>query len=217
MKTIVTLLRKILPAAILLYCCLPAIAQKKQPKHPPVDGQLKDFYLILAQADLNFTFPAGFKQIQAINNEDFSFDYSMEIPGKDFEAWFEVKSQKENWASYVHAQYDKKTELANPDSMYLDIGKANATALTGNKNNYSIRNISPEVLIRYNADAGKSCLLNLLDLEATKHYKYALLITLQKKHTGTLVAIYFTNEKDPEFYRNVYRASHSLKFKPTKI
>jgi hypothetical protein len=209
MKTIVKLICQIFFTAILLYASTPVLAQKK---HLAVNDERKGFYTLLAQAGLKFIFPAGFKQDTAVNNEDFSYDFALELPGEDFDAWFEIKSQKQNWISYEHTEFDKKGRLANPDSLYLGICTANATALTGYKN-YTVRNIPPDVLARYNADAGKSCLLNLLDLAQTKHYKYALLIALQKNHTGTFIAVYFTNNKDPEFYKNVSRVSHSFVFK----
>jgi hypothetical protein len=161
---------------------------------------------------LHIYFYNGFKEIPATNNEDFSFDYAMEMPGKDFEVWFQVKSQKENWASYERAQNDKGRQVANPDSLYVEMGKAHAIAFTGD-NNYFIRNMPQNVLERYNADAGKSYLLNLLDLPSTKHYKYALLITLQRNHTGTIMMVCFTNEKDPEFFKNIDKAGNCLKFK----
>jgi hypothetical protein len=97
--------------------------------------------------------------------------------------------------------------------MYVDIGKAYAIGLTGN-NNYMVRNIPADVLDEYNADAGKSYLLNLRDMQVIHHYKYALIVSLQKNHTGTLVAIFFTNYKDPDFYRDVNCVSHSFKFTP---
>jgi hypothetical protein len=210
MKPIENIYRQIIIfATLLLFSAMPAIAQTK---HTHITGQLNDFHHLLADAGLNFTFPAGFIAIPAINNEDFSFDYALSLPGKDFEVWYQVKSQKQNWISYEHTKNDKKTALANPDSLYLDMGRANAIALTGD-NNFMIRNLPPQVLARYNADAGKSCLLNLLDMPVTKHYKYALLITLQKNHTGTLMAIYFTNNKDPDFYQYVSRAGRCLRFK----
>ena len=208
MKAIEKQFKQILLTTLFLYCVLPAIAQSG---HNISTSDRKNFYQLLREANLKFTFPAGFKVLPPINNDYFSFDYDMEIPGDNFEMWLEVKSQKQNWASYVHAQYDQRTQLANPDSMYLDMGQAMAIALTGNKN-YQARNMPPEILSRYNADAGKSYLLNLLDMPMTRHYKYALIVSLQKNHTGTLVAIFFTNDKDPDFYRNVNRAAHSFKF-----
>jgi hypothetical protein len=48
----------------------------------------------------------------------------------------------------------------------------------------------------------------------TKHYKYALLITLQKAQTGTILAICFANEKGPEFFKNMGLAKNCIKFKP---
>ena len=182
-------------------------------KHPPASRQLKAFYHLTAQANVTFTFPKGFKEIKAPDNEDFSFDYAIALPGKDFEIWFQVKSEKENWASYVHAQNTPSSQLANPDSLYIGIGAAQASAFTGDQR-YFVRNIPPDVLARYNADAGKSYLLNLPDLAQTKHYKYALLITLQKNHTGTILAVCFTDEKGPEFFKNINKASNCIKFKP---
>ena len=210
MKAIEGYMRQLVGIVMLLCFAVPVIAQ---PKAVRPTTQRKDFYQLVKEANLNFTFPTGFREIKAVNNEDFSFDYAMEVPGKNFEMWLQVRSQKQNWISYEKASGDKRTELANPDSMYIDMSKATATALSGD-NNYLVRNIPPDVLARYNADAGKSYLLNLLDLPTTKHYKYALIISLQKNHTGTLMAVYFTNDKDADFYRYVYRAGHCIKFKP---
>lgn len=227
MKAIVKQTKWILLQLVLLFCVTYGGAQVKPHRHTHIkkkatqvqvkntnriSDQYKEFSVLLAQASVSFTFPKGFREIAAVNNEDFSFDYAMEMPGKDFEVWFQVKSQKENWASFERSQNDSDKQLANPDSLYLDMGKAHATAFTGDRN-YFVRNMPQNVLDRYNADAGKSYLLNLLDLPATKHYKYALLITLQRNHTGTIMMVCFTNEKDPEFFKNIDRATNCLKFK----
>ncbi|MFI5158680.1 MAG: hypothetical protein ACHQF4_07420 [Sphingobacteriales bacterium] len=192
------------------YCILPAFAQTK-----PIDAnsQRKDFYLLLKEADLKFDFPKGFKEIGAINNDYFSFDFALKEPDHNCEVWLMVRSQKQNWMSYERNQSDKKVELANPDSMYIDIGKAYATELTGSKN-FMVRNIPTDVLAEYNADVGKSYLLNLRDMPVIHHYQYALIISLQKNHIGTFIAIFFTNYKDPDFYGDVNRVSHSFKFIP---
>jgi hypothetical protein len=200
----------------------PIIAQVKKPvavvrrsvavvKRPVISPQLAEFNHLAAEANVVFTFPKGFKEIAAPDNDYFSFDYAMVIPGKDFEIWFQVRSQKENWISYERSK-DKPNAVANPDSTYASLGEAHAAAFTG-ESKYFIRNIPPEVLARYNADAGKSYLLTLLDLPATKRYKYALLITLQKDHTGIIMAVCFTNDKGPEFFKNIDKASNCLKFK----
>jgi len=182
---------------------------------PKVTGtdQFKEFTKLLAQANVIYTPPRGFKEIPAPNDEDFSFDYALQLPGQDFEVWFQVKSQKQNYTSYEQGQYDIDRETENPDSIYINMSRAHAIAFTGERDNF-IRSIPVNVLNRYRADAGKSYLLNLLDLPATKHYKYALLIALQRNHTGTIMAVCFTNDKGPEFFKNVDKASNCLKFKP---
>lgn len=220
MKIILKQFKQLLITAAVLLCFMPCLAQVKhklKPNPAPVkpvyeSAQLKTFHLLAAQANVSFLFPKGFKEIAAPDNEDFSFDYAMELPGKDFEIWLQVKSQKENWNSYLHAQDKPSTRVDNPDSVYVAMGAANAIAFTGDKK-YFVRNITPEILARFNADAGKSYLLTLLDMAATKRYRYALLITLQKSHTGTILAVCFTNEKGPEFYKNIDRASNCVKFK----
>jgi len=208
-------IKHLLVTVMLTLCLAPVFAQSKHKQQKPITGskQFIEFNKLATDAGVIFTFPKGFRETKAPDNEDFSFDYAMELPGQDFEIWFQVKSQKENWASFIKAQNNQNAQLTNPDSLYTGIGQATATALTGDKD-YFVRVIPPDMLTRYNADAGKSYLLTLLDLSATRHYKYALLITLQKNHTGTILAICFTNEKDPEFFKNINLASNCLKFKP---
>jgi hypothetical protein len=186
---------------------------KSPAKAPVISEQLKNFQAITAQANVGFVFPVGFKEIKAPDNEDFSFDYAMALPGKEFEIWLQVRSQKENWASYIKSIGNKHTMQANPDSLYLGLGNAHAIAFTGDRN-YLMRSIPANILERYHANAGRSYLLNLLDMPVTRHYKYALLITLQKDHTGTILAVCFANEKGPEFFKYVDKASSCIKFKP---
>ena len=186
-----------------------------QNRHLPVDPARKKFEQLLKETNLQFIFPSGFNVIPPVDNDDFSYDFAMELPGHDFMVWIQVKSERQNWFSYEKARHDHtQKELANPDSMYVDMSRANATALSGDNgdNNILVRNMPPNVLARYNADAGKSYLINLSDQGITKHYKYALLVALQKDHIGTLIAVYFTNEKNADFYREVYRAAHCLRF-----
>lgn len=219
MEIILKQFRQILITVMLLGFIVPAIAQVKH--SPPVpkkqlklSEQLKEFYHLAAQANVTFVYPKGFKEILAPNDEYFSYDYALELPGKDFEIWFQVKSQKENWASYIKSQTNQGAQSDNPDSAYTTLGRATAKEFTGD-NDFFVRNIPPDILARYNADAGRSYLLNLLDLPETKGYKYALLITLQKNHTGTILAVCFANEKGPEFFKNIKKASNCLKFKPS--
>ncbi len=225
--------KQILLTGILLFCIIPALfAQVKRksvrqksvsikntitskPTEKPaasISLQLKNFLALTAAANVNFIFPKGFREIKAPDNEDLSFDYAIEIPGKEFEIWFQVKSQKENYASYQNSIGNKNTAQANPDSLYIGMGTAQAQAFTGD-NNYLMRNIPPKYLAKYNGDAGRTYLLNLPDELVTKHYKYALLLTLQKDHTGTILAVCFSNEKGPEFFKDIDKASSCIKFK----
>ncbi|MDB5025051.1 MAG: hypothetical protein JWP78_2806 [Mucilaginibacter sp.] len=174
--------------------------------------QLIDFYRLTTDAGVVFIFPEGFKETRVLNNENFPLDYAIEIPGHEFELWFQVKSQKENWANYERFKNDPTKAVACPDSLYIQLGQAEAKALTGDEP-YFTRNISGDVLARYNADAGKSYLLNLADRRETKHYKYALVLSLQKNRSGTVLMVCFTNEKSPEFFKNVNRMCRYIKFK----
>ncbi len=216
METFLKQFKQILLTAMFMLSIVPVIAQLQQsaavPVKHPQSGQQRDFFRLVARAGVKFTYPDGFKEIKPPNNGDFAFDYGLELPGKEFEIWLQVKPEKENWTSYERALTASNIQLPNPDSAYNDLGKTQAVAFTGDQK-YFVAIIPQDVLARYNADAGKSYLLTLLDLPETKHYKYALLITLHKNHTGTILAVCFTNDKGPEFFKNINKAGNCLKFK----
>ncbi|RCH54247.1 hypothetical protein DJ568_13185 [Mucilaginibacter hurinus] len=211
------LVKQVLLLKLLLLCAITVFAQNKpsntgKVKAKIVSAQLSHFRYLSNQANVIFAPQAGFREIKALNNEDFTFDYAMDLPGREFEVWYVVRSQKENWASYERVIGDEKLKLENPDSIYMDMGRAHAIALTGERN-FFIRTLPASVLNRYNADAGRSYLLNLLDMPETKRYRYALLLSLQKFRTGTIMMVCFTNSKTPEFYKNVERAGSCVKFR----
>jgi hypothetical protein len=217
-KTVMKIFKKRLNIALVMAACLmllniTALAQIKVKSGKNTESpHLAAFKRIASQAGVDFMLPDGFKEIKAINNENFSIDYAMAMPGKDFEIWIQVKSLKENWSSYEALKNIRGRQLANPDSLYKDISSAYALQLCSGSRYYS-RNITAQVLEQYNADAGKTYFLSLADLPETSNYKYALLIALQKNHIGTVLAICLTNDKGPDFFKIIKQAQNCLKFK----
>lgn len=211
--------KQILITAALMFCGLMVISQIK-PKPlagkpvaaKPVSRHLADFYHLTNEAGVQFYFPAGFRETRILNNEDFSFDYAIETLNRDFEIWFQVKSQKRNWRTYILSRNDPSRQTGNPDSAYIGMGQAQASSISDDQNAL-VRNISRDILYRYRANAGKSYLVTLPDMRETKHYKYALVLTLEKNMTGSILAICFTNEKNSEFFRNINQMSSYIRFK----
>lgn len=169
--------------------------------------QFKTFDKALNKSGIAFTFPEGFKEIKAVNNREFKFNYALELPGKDFEIWLRVNSLKDN-----KALLNENYKRMNVDSAYSFIIQQQALAFS-NDNDWLTRPIPNFILTRYNADVGKTYLVNLKDSPITKHYKYALLIVLAKFNTGSVFAVSLTNDKGPEFFKNMFQASNCLRFK----
>lgn len=185
---------KLLALITCLIFCANAIvvAQQKQLKSAKVS---RNFAKTVTKANIAFAIPDGFKEI-ADKGIAGPFDYGITLPGQDFEVWFKVFPQDEN----------------TPDSLYLNMGKNEAKLLSG-ENEYLMRNLTDDVLTDYNADAGKTYFINLPDSPVTRHYKFALLITLQKNNKGIVMAAGLTNDKGPDFFKNLNRARYCLKFK----
>jgi len=208
----------ILAAGFMCLAGIAATAQKKSVKNATVaplstvSVQYTAFVKEANGAGVSLKFPGHFKELPAVNNENFTFDYAMTIPGQDFEVWFQVHSLKQNWSSYEQVKNITGKTLANPDSTYLEVAKALATALSDDSR-FFIRALPVRLLQLYNADAGWTYLLNLADLPETGHYKYALLTAVQKDHIGYVITVCLTNEKGPEFFKNINQARDCIKFR----
>jgi len=210
----------LLAAGVVFLMQTPGAAQQRKktvkPKlavqHAAVSPQLTSFLKEARGAGVDFTMPKNFKEIPAVNNENFSFDYAMAMPGQDFEVWLQVHSLKQNWLSYEQAKDITGKTLDNPDSTYLQAARAHATAMSDD-DKYFTRSLPASVLETYNADAGKTYLFNLANLPETRRYKYALLIAIQKDHAGYLMAVCLTNEKGPAFFKNINQARDCIKFR----
>lgn len=193
-KSIMNIFRlfKSLLMPCLIFLAIPATAQTKVSRS---GHELRRFNKNAASAGITFSMPEGFKELND-RSEASPFDFAMTLPGQSFEVWLKVIPKKAN----------------TPDSLYLDMGRGEAKELCGDTN-YLVRDLPDEVLEDYNADVGKTYFLNLPDSPATKHYKYALLITLQKDDKGIVMAAGFTNDKGPEFFKDLNRARNCIKFK----
>ncbi|EHQ28207.1 hypothetical protein Mucpa_4116 [Mucilaginibacter paludis DSM 18603] len=195
---------------MLLYVVLMAsqvVAQSKPTSSP----QLSGFRELLSNIKATFTLPEGFKETTPPNNEKLPFQYGVENPDADCEIWFQVNSVKAEWQRHERDKADAVRQLINPDSLYIKTVEDEA-AIMSSENNYIARNIPTYILDQYNADEGRSYLLALTDLPATKHYQYALLIALNKKRTGNIIMACLTNERGPYFFKTISKLKRCLKF-----
>lgn len=206
MYAITTKINYLLVVFLLLFAA-PVVAQTSKANAGAL-SQLNFFNTSLAQVDIAFTFPQGFKEIKAPNTDSYKFDYAMVLPNTDFEIWFRVNTQKEN----EKLMSDKNIRINNPDSLFISIAQDQIASFTSQKA-YLKRILPRYILNRYNADAGCTYLVSIDDSPVTKHYKYAFVTVLQKNGIGTVMAICFTNNKGPEFFKNMNLASTCLKFK----
>jgi len=190
---------------LLLITCTIGNTQVVQPS-----SQLKTFQQILLATNLQFTFPKDFKEIKALHQAEMDVDYAMELPDDNFKVWYIVKNLQQRNKLKV-SESDPKTVLAHPDSLYRSVYLSTATTLAG-KDNYTSKNLPQEVLDLFHADRGQSCLLNLYNAPLTEHYKYGLLISLQKDGTGCIAMLFLSNDNGPDFYKKVNKAYYSVRF-----
>jgi hypothetical protein len=193
----------------LMLCIAPSFAQVKQTAAAAAD--LKSFEKKLSKAKMTFIYPPGFKEVKAVDTDIYSFDYAVATPEGDCEIWFKVQSQKDDWTNYLKGKNDNR--VVHPDSVYNEIGLSQARAFKGETAPLE-RPIPRELLTRYNADLGKTYLVNLPDMAVTKRYKFAMVVVMQKNKTGIALAVCFANELGPGFFKNLNKASSCLKFNP---
>ncbi|QQL49330.1 hypothetical protein [Mucilaginibacter ginkgonis] len=164
--------------------------------------QLKSFIKATTEAGITFNLPEGFKELNNRLPDDNEMDYGMAPVGSDFEIWFAVRSYKKLARHY----------RGMADSAYLSLAKDQISNFSAD-NDYFVRNLSPRILNQYQADEGKSYLVNLNDSAETRHYRYALIIVLQKNRTGAITAVCLTNDKGAEFFKAIDKARGCIKFK----
>lgn len=177
----------------------------------PTTSRLKIFQQTLSAVNLQFTLPKDFREIQILSNANMDVNYAMELPKANFQVWFSVKNQQQEWPKFKASEDDPKRILTHPDSLYNATSLSTAIALAG-KENYTSKNLPPEVLNAFHADIGKSYQLNLHNSSLTDHYQYGLLICLQKNGTGYISMLFLSNENGPDFYKKVNKAYYSVKF-----
>ncbi|MES2279304.1 MAG: hypothetical protein V4592_24945 [Bacteroidota bacterium] len=192
MKYLSRQFKQILLITCLVFCAGAVMAQTKVAKD---SREYKTFAKSANRASVTFSLPEGFKE-QEVKSDNSAFDYGITIPDQGFEIWLKVTPQSDN----------------TTDSLYLEMGRNEAKALAGG-NNFLVRDMPDRVLTDYGADAGKTYFMNLPDSPTTKGYKFALLITLQKSHKGTIMAVCLTNDKGPDFFRNINKARNCIRFK----
>jgi hypothetical protein len=207
-NTVIKQLKHIAFCVALLFGIAPAFAQVKQPA--VLTRDLKSFDKKLTKAKMAFIYPTDFKEVKAA--DILNFDYGIIAPEGDCEIWFKVQSQKDSWTNYLKGKNDNK--VVHPDSLYNEIGMAQAKAFKGEREPLE-RSIPRELLTRYNADLGKTYLVNLPDAPQTKRYKFAMVVVMQKNKTGVALAVCFANELGPGFFKNLNKASSCLKFNPS--
>ncbi len=192
---------------LLLFAVTPVLAQGVAAP-PESERPKKTFSELLTENNISFNFPEGFKEVKVPNTDALPFSYGMELPNQDFEIWMRISTQREGEKLLA----DKNVHLSSPDSLYAALAQDQIPAFTSDKG-YLRRRLPGYILRRYNADAGSTYLLNIDDSKLTKHYKYAFLTVLQKNQAGVVMAICYTNEKGPEFFRTMNMAASCLKFK----
>ncbi len=177
----------------------------------PLTPQLKAFQSALNGINVQFSFPKDFKEIKALHSSHTSVDYAMELPNASFQVWYGVKNLQLIWPKFKATEDDIKRTTNNPDSLYISSSLSAATILAG-KDNFTSKNLPPEVLTVFNADKGKSYQLNLYDRPETGHYQYGLLLCLQKNGVGYVSMLFLSNENGPDFYKKVNKAYYSVRF-----
>jgi len=169
--------------------------------------QLNGFKELLSNINGSFTIPENFTEAKIPNSDKLPFQYGLKFPDAECEVWFQVNSIKGDWL-----RFEKAGKLgANPDSTYIKTASDEALVFGGSKDFIS-RPMPQRILESYNADEGRSYFITLADLPETKGYQYALLIVLHKNHYGNIVVACLTNDKGPNFFRNINKLRYCFKF-----
>lgn len=188
----------------ILMLALTAVAQAGQNE----SDDLKYFREQLSRANAVFTVPEGFTETKPLNNPQTAYLYALAVPSGDFEVRFQIKNIKHKWRKLDHHNSDEPRE--NLDSLYNKIAMTQINSMAADVP--TRKAIPRQMLQKYNADMGYSYFFSLTNSPFTKHYQYALLFIVRRKHAGIISVMCMGNDQGPDFFKRVNQLQNSLKF-----
>lgn len=144
------------------------------------------------------TIPPGFWVVHPVQNPAMPYDFGIRSMYTNFEVWFNVVNT---------------SKIPAGDSVAIRNARRQVSQVSADKK-YIAKTIPSEIMKEFfNADFGRSFALTLKKGHATRNYKYAQLMVVQKSRTSSLVMLFLSDENGPAFYRNVNSVFYTVKFK----
>lgn len=152
----------------------------------------------LNSAGIAMAIPPGFCVVHPVQNPVMRYDFGIRSMYTSFEAWFRVLNT---------------TKIPAGDSLAIRNIRKQVSAISTDKR--YIAKVIPSEIVKefFNADFGRSFALTLKKDHATRNYKYAQLMVVQKSRSSSLMMLFLSDENGPAFYRNINSIFYTVKFK----
>lgn len=156
---------------------------------------IEDFQKQIAESQLQFEIPDGYKIKEAIKNRDLQYSFAIINSEGTMEVRYSIFPMKQMLLDYEKSKNNPNEFMVNPNKIYIGIMSSNGLNMTGGKmvdiGDFPTKAVKKE----FNADYGGNAFFEF-NCEFGKGYKYGQFVCLHKENVADVIITFMSNDKN---------------------